>query len=467
MTDILLLESLQKILHTVDEGIHIIDNEGITIYYNDSMSEIEGLDYKYVIGKHVLDVFPNWKKENSTLLTVLETGKEIIDEKQSYFNFKGEKIYTLNTTFPVYSGKKIIGAVEVARNLTNINEMNNKILSLQDRLGTDKKEKVDNTRNLFTFEDIIGESNDILEAIKIAKKSSETKSSVFIIGDTGTGKEMFAQSIHTFSSRSDEPFIGQNCSAIPDSLLESTLFGTSKGAFTGAIDRPGLFEQAHKGTLFLDEIDSMDVGLQAKLLRVLQESYVRRVGATKDKKVDVRVIAATNMDPSDLLNEGLIRKDLFYRLNVITLKLPRLCSRKKDIEILVKHFIKQYNNSLSKSVIRVQDEVMKIFKSYDWKGNVRELSNCVESIMAIMDDDSVIRLEHVPTYMMDVMTDSEVDIIDYKCGDDEDLNDILSRIEIDIIRKQLSQFGGNVSKTASKLGISRQNLQYKIKKYGL
>jgi arginine utilization regulatory protein len=249
--------------------------------------------------------------------------------------------------------------------------------------------------------------------------------------------------------------------------LESTLFGTSKGAFTGAVDRPGLFEQAHKGTLFLDEIDSMDVGLQAKLLRVLQESYVRRVGATKDKKVDVRVIAATNRDPSDLLNEGLIRKDLFYRLNVITLKLPRLCSRKKDIEILVKHFIKQYNNSLSKSVIRVQDEVMKIFKSYDWKGNVRELSNCVESIMAIMDDDSVIRLEHVPTYMMDVMTDSEVDIIDYKCGDDEDLNDILSRIEIDIIRKQLSQSGGNVSKTASKLGISRQNLQYKIKKYGL
>lgn len=466
MTDILLLESMQKILLNIDEGIHIIDNKGITVYYNEAMSRIEGLEYEYVIGKYVLDVFPNWKKENSTLLTVLETGKEIINEKQSYFNFKGEQIYTLNTTFPVYSGRTIIGAIEISRNLTNINEMNEKILSLQDRLGIKQRKKIDNTRNLFTFDDIIGESEEISEVKIVAKKASKTKSSVFIFGDTGTGKEMFAQSIHTMSSRSKYPFIAQNCSAIPESLLESTLFGTIRGAFTGAVDRPGLFEQANKGTLFLDEIDSMDINLQSKLLRVLQESYIRRVGATKNIDIDVRIIAATNKNSKKIMTSGIIRKDLFYRLNVISLSLPSLSERRSDIDLLTRYFIKKYNKEMYKGVQRVQDEVMKIFKQYDWKGNVRELKNTIESIMAMIENENVIRLENIPSYLMDILTDTENKKVYSKViGDTDNLNEAISKIEKDIIENKLKTCGGNVSRAASSLGISRQNLQYKIKKY--
>jgi len=293
------------------------------------MEAIEGIHKKKVLGKHILEVYPNWKNENSTLLTVLETKKEIIKKKQSYINLKGEKISTVNTTVPLYNGKKLIGAVEISSNFTEVSNMSNQIIDLQQKLIKNPKISERETR-FYTFEDIIGSNSEFLKALKYAKKSAQMDSSVLIYGETGTGKELFAQSIHSASSRATEPFIAQNCAAIPDSLLEGLLFGSVKGSFTGAEDRPGLFEQASGGTLFLDEINSMSYELQAKLLRVLQENYIRRIGGQKDIKIDVRIIAATNTDPKELLASKTFRKDLYYRINVVGIKLPNLNDRKDD-----------------------------------------------------------------------------------------------------------------------------------------
>ena len=278
-----------EIFNTITEGIHIVDATGKSILYNKAISEIEGLSEKQVLGKHLLDLFPDWTKENSTLLTVLSTGKAIANREQNYLNFKGKKIRTLNTTLPIYDESRVVGAVEISKNITTVNDMSEQIIDLQQKLI--KPVKRETGIKHYQFDQLIGKSEPYLEAIKLAKRASKSSSSVLIYGDTGTGKELFSQSIHYASERAERPFIAQNCAAIPESLLEGLLFGTSKGSFTGALDRPGLFEQSEGGTLFLDEINSMSMSLQAKILRVLQENYVRRVGGNKDIPVDVRIIA--------------------------------------------------------------------------------------------------------------------------------------------------------------------------------
>ena len=306
--DVLNLAS-KDIFNAIEEGIHIIDYSGRTILYNKAMEEIEGLSQKQVIGKHLLDLFPDWTRENSTLLTVLESGKSIVNREQNYLNFRGKNIRTINTTLPIVENGKTIGAVEIAKNITMVNDMSEQIIELQQKLIKPLKKEA-GIRH-YHFEQLIGKNDKYLEAIKIAKRASKSISSVLIFGDTGTGKELFAQSIHYGSERNVRPFIAQNCAAIPETLLEGLLFGTSKGSFTGAQDRPGLFEQADGGTLFLDEVNSMSWALQAKILRVLQENYVRRVGGNRDIPVDVRIIAATNEDPELLIQAGQFRKDLY------------------------------------------------------------------------------------------------------------------------------------------------------------
>jgi len=391
----------QDIFNSIEEGIHIIDQTGRTILYNRAIEEIEGLSEKQVIGKHLLDFFPDWTKENSTLLTVLSSGKPIINREQSYLNFKGKNIKTINTTLPIYDGEYLVGAVEISKNMTMVTDMSEQIIELQQKLI--KPVKRETGIRQYHFDQLIGKNAKYLEAIKIAKRASKSISSVLIYGDTGTGKELFAQSIHYASDRKDHPFIAQNCAAIPETLLESLLFGTSKGSFTGAQDRPGLFEQADSGTLFLDEINSMSSALQAKILRVLQENYVRRVGGNRDIPINVRIIAATNEEPSTLISSGQFRKDLYYRLNVINLKIPSLNERAEDIPLLVDYFIREYNEQLGKDVWMVSGEILEAFKNYNWAGNIRELKNFIESAMNLITDEHVIGKEHMPSHVAEVL----------------------------------------------------------------
>ncbi len=462
----LMIKAIESILHEIEEGVHIVNNDGITLIYNDSMEKIEGLEKNQVVGKHLLDVFPNWTKENSTLLTALEKEQPIVKEHQTYLNLKGKKIRTSNTTYPIYSDTKLIGAVEIAKDLTEVSNLSEEIMALREQLIKPKKKRV-NGRQFYTFDNIVGRENNLLSAIKIGQRASGTVSSVMIVGETGTGKEMFAQSVHSMSGRAEKPFIAQNCAAIPESLLEAILFGSVKGSFTGAADRPGLFEQADGGTLFLDEINSMSLPLQAKILRVLQESYVRRIGGQKDIPVNVRIIAASNEDPHILVEKGMFRKDLYYRINVISLKIPPLRERLNDIPLLTDFFIRSYNEQLGKDVWMMSQELIEAFQTYAWPGNVRELQNFIESAMNMIGDEHVIGREHLPNHVEEILVNRTITKGQADYGEMDNLPDYIGRIESEIITQHLKIENGNVTRAAKKLGISRQNLQHKLKKYHL
>ncbi len=460
----LIFDSMQNILHEIEEGIHIVDREGITVIYNQAMEKIEGLEAESVIGKHLLEVFPDWTKENSTLLMAMTYERPIQKQMQNYLNLKGKKITTMNTTFPILSDGILIGAVEIAKNLTSMNSMSDQILELQSKLTGTQKNKF-SVKTLYTFDTIIGKNKKLLDAIKIARRAAVTTSSVLIEGETGTGKELIAQSIHSDSDRWNKPFIAQNCAALPPTLLESILFGTTKGSFTGAHDRAGLFEQSSGGTLFLDEINSLSLDLQAKLLRVLQEGYVRRLGGREDIKIDVRIIAATNEDPLVLMQDRSFRKDLYYRLNVISIKIPPLKDRSDDIPFLVDHFLRYYNEKLHKDVWMIATELQEAFKGYQWPGNIRELQNFIESAMNMISDEHVINMEHLPSHVENLLRLKKQTVQLPRFEGYGDLNTYLEEIEKGILTDVLQATNNNISKASELLGISRQNLQYKMKKY--
>lgn len=459
----LIFDSMQNILHEVEEGIHIVDKNGVTVVYNQAMEKIEGLEAGSVIGKHLLEVFPDWTKENSTLLMAMSYERPIQKQMQNYLNLKGKKITTMNTTYPIHHEGELIGAVEIAKNLTDMSTMSDQILELQSKLTGPQKNKF-SVKTHYTFDTIIGKNKLLMDALKIARRAASTSSSVLIEGETGTGKELIAQSIHSDSERWNKPFIAQNCAALPPTLLESILFGTTKGSFTGAHDRAGLFEQSSGGTLFLDEINSLSLDLQAKLLRVLQEGYVRRLGGRDDIKIDVRIIAATNEDPLQLMQNHSFRKDLYYRLNVISIKIPPLKDRSDDIPALVDHFIRHYNEKLHKDVWMISSELLEAFKRYQWPGNIRELQNFIESAMNMVSDEHVINKEHLPSHVEDLLKQKKATDSLPKFEAYGNLNAYLEEIERGILSEVLEATQNNISKASELLGISRQNLQYKIKK---
>ncbi len=467
MNNRLLIQAMQNILHSIEEGVHIVDADGRSLFYNEAMEHIEGLVAEEVLGRHLLEVFPNWEPTNSTLLTALSTGRTIDQQKQSYLNLKGKRISTVNTTFPIFQGGKIIGAVEIAKNFTDVSNLSEQIMDLHQKLIPTQKSQESKPRK-YTFDMLIGRHSLYVNAIRIARKAAETDSSVLIEGETGTGKELFAQSIHNECSRCDRPFIAINCAAMPDTLLESILFGTSKGSFTGALDRPGLFEQAHGGTLFLDEINSMSLPLQAKILRVLQENYVRRVGGLKDLMVDVRIIAASNEPLQEMMKTGAFRKDLFYRLNVINIKIPALRERRDDIPLLTEFFIRSFNHKLGKDVWMLSLELQEAFRNFNWIGNIRELQNVIESAMNMVTDEHVVGKEHLPAHV-DLLQNRYVNNVApvSREGFNGDLNGYLENIERELLLEALEKSGLNISQAAKFLGISRQNLQYKMKQAGL
>lgn len=242
----------------------------------------------------------------------------------------------------------------------------------------------------YSFHNLIGKSKKIREIFSLIEKIAPTNSTVLITGESGTGKELVAKAIHYSSLRKDQPFVSINCGALPESLLESELFGHVKGSFTGAYtDKKGLFETAHKGTILLDEISEMSLWMQVKLLRVLQERKIRRVGGTDEKEVDVRIIASTNVDLGEKIREGKFREDLYYRLNVIRINLPPLRERKEDIPLLIEHFIKIYNQRTGKNIKGIKEDALKVLESYYWPGNIRELENCIERAVVLETSDFI------------------------------------------------------------------------------
>lgn len=460
---------LQNILQYLDEGIHVIDKDGKTIIYNKAMEQLEGIKRENILGKQLLEIFPSLDEESSTLFTVMKTGRAIINRSQTYLNYKGEKISSANTTIPIFDNDDLLGAVEIGKDITKIKKLSEELLELRSELNDKSREKIKEKSKQYTFDNIIGKTDNFKKAINIAKKASNSSSSVLIYGETGTGKELFAQSIHYSGVRKNYPFVAQNCAALPEQLLEGILFGTVKGGFTGAIDRPGLFEQANGGTLLLDEINSMGMTLQSKLLRVLQEGYIRRVGGLKDIPVDVKIIATTNESPIEAIEKGRFRKDLYYRLNVIYINIPTLKERIGDLKLLIEAFIRKYNKKLDKDVWMVSREAMKLFKNYNWPGNVRELENMIEGAMNfIASDEHVLQIEHFPDYIRDFNKVSNSTGMDsFTINEGETLTDTLNNIEKKIIKNELIKHNYNISAAARGLNIKRQTLQHKLKKYDL
>jgi arginine utilization regulatory protein len=297
------------------------------------------------------------------------------------------------------------------------------------------------------------------------KKIAKTNSTVLINGKTGTGKEMIAQSIHNLSDRYGGPFISLNCGAVPPNLLESTLFGTVKGSFTGAIAMPGLFEQAEGGTLFLDEINSLDYYLQVKLLKAIEEKVIRRIGGEKNISVNIRVISATNEDPDVLVAEKRLREDLFYRLGVVQIDLPTLTERKEDIEKLLEYYIYFYNNNMNIYIEGCQPEVMECFKRYPWPGNIRELKNAVETAYNNVSSNHI-TIKDIPKRMKDYQLSSNRENDDHH-NPMHSLKSAVEDYEKKLILKELANTNGKITEAARRLGLSKQLLKYKMDKYQL
>lgn len=481
-----LSEALIQVLETLAEGVHLVDKNGVTLIYNQAASRLDGLSKDEVIGRHLLEVFPSLDEDSSTLLRVLRSGKAEVAREQTFSNYKGIKITTINSTHPIYINNKLEGACEISLDITKIKEMAERMQDLRKALRDrsmegDVERSIQHrqseemlSRKLFTLDDIVGESSVMKEVKRTALQVSRSNSNVMVFGETGTGKELLVQAIHSASERRDLPFVAQNSAALPENLLEGLMFGTSRGGFTGAQDRPGLLELASGGTLYLDEIDSMPLGLQAKLLRVIQERRVRRLGDLRERPFDVRFISSTSIPPREAVKKGLLRPDLYYRLSVVEIGLPPLRERREDIPLLCDHFLKKHGKNRGKPIKGISPMVMAAFLAYDWPGNVRELEHAIEGSIALSQGE-FIELEHLPPSVKGVLlaksvflgeTTSHTQSAASSTREIPNLRDTVRNQEKETIEKALKE-AKTISGAARALGIPRQTLQYKIKVLGI
>ncbi|WP_324825628.1 sigma-54 interaction domain-containing protein [Sinanaerobacter sp. ZZT-01] len=453
------IQVLQKILQAMDEGIHVVDPDGNSIIYNRAMAQLEKMESQDVLRKPFAEVFKNMDESESTLMKAILHRKATLKKEQTYLNKDGKEITTVNTTFPMVVEGKLIAAIEIAKNITDIQKMSHTILELRKEIDCPEEAKELKIKK-YNFDNLYGKNEKFSETVALAKKAAKSSASVLIFGETGTGKELIAQSIHFDSPRKHKPFLAQNCAALPANLLEGLLFGTAKGGFTGAVDRVGLFEQADGGTLLLDEINSMHYELQGKLLRVLQEDYIRTVGGTKDIPIDVRIIATINEPAEELIESGKFRKDLFYRLNIVPINIPPLRERRDDILLLTNRFMEKHNEKYGKQMWMLSEQAKEKLLDYDYPGNVRELENIIMGAISMAEDN-----EHVlmPEHLIINRRKSVAHQGIYEIQEGLDL--YLEGIEREIIEHALVTEGGNISKAANRLKIKRQTLQHKIKKY--
>ncbi|OIK07985.1 hypothetical protein BIV60_26840 [Bacillus sp. MUM 116] len=441
------------------DNILVTDENGTVIFYD--MADLKvlndiGLRPEEFIGTTVMNPYRNLTFENSTIIKVLRSGEAVCNVKQELIMKSGNSFFLVNSTYPIKENGKVIGAIEFSKHFYS----KENIQSL-DKFAKHKVFRKNNT--LYTIDNLITANPKMEEIKNKIVKIAKTNSTVLIYGKTGTGKEVVAQSIHNLSDRFSGPFISLNCGAFPPNLMESTLFGTVKGSFTGAVDMPGVFEQANGGTLFLDEINSLDLHLQVKLLKAIEEKMIRRIGGTKNTSVDIRVISATNEDPDQLVAEKRLRDDLFYRLGVVQIDLPTLAERQEDIERLIEYYIEFYNNNMNIHIDGVAPEVLKCFKRYQWPGNIRELKNAIETAFNNATT-NVIKLDDIPKRIRENHeTHLPLGIENHA----ECLKEAVEHFEKEMIQRKLTNMNGKLTDTAKSLGVSKQLLKYKMEKYKL
>jgi arginine utilization regulatory protein len=454
------VEQILEIYNYID-GLIMVDGDGIVEFYKTYRPELQNLKEQDILGKHILDVYPTLTSETSSILRVLRTGEPVSNEFQTLKTYLGTSINAVNTTLPIKDGEKIIGAVDVSRYVDKPHERKGITIQM-------KKVAPQAKPNLYTIDDIISKSKEMDDIKKRIVMVSTTNSPVLIYGETGTGKELVAQAIHTAGNRSNKRFISQNCAAIPSNLLESILFGTCKGSYTGAEDRAGLFEMASGGTLFLDEINAMELNAQAKLLKAIEDNYITRVGGDKQIPVDVRIVSAMNQKPIECINQKKLREDLFYRLSVVQFHAPPLRKRDEDLEYLVHYFIDEYNRQMGKNISGIDEEVQWIMSSYNWPGNVRELKNVIEGAFNVASK-SLITKSDLPEYLVASVENSISPDINGRFDlnkSDFNLKQVVEEFEKRIIIDALAKCD-NTAAAARLLKLSKQSLSYKMEKYNL
>jgi DNA-binding NtrC family response regulator len=341
----------------------------------------------------------------------------------------------------------------------------------QVQLARDNAQLRDQLKRQFSFENIVGSGEAIQKVFSMVSRVAPTEANVFISGESGTGKELIARAIHSSSRRSERPFVAINCAALPDQLLESELFGHEKGAFTGAEgQRRGLLETAAGGTFFLDEVSEMSLDLQAKLLRVVQERRIRRVGGDAEIPIDVRWVSATNRDPEEAVREGLLRQDLYFRLNVVPVRVPALRERRDDIPLLVQHFLNRFGESYGRPHMRLSSDAMQALRAYHWPGNVRELQNIIERIVSLSGGGQIVPVEEIPEEIVDgdsVLATRSRPPIAADRPFHEAKAEAISDFEKEYLRDLLAQNGGNISQAARQAGIDRKTIHRMLVKYDL
>jgi len=432
------------IFNSIADGVFTTDSEGRITFFNKAAEEITGFLSEEAIGRYCYEIFrADICQSRCVLKEVLKTEREIINLPVAILSKNGKRIpISISAAVLRDENGEVIGGVETFRDFSIIEEL--------------KKE----LSQKYTFEDIVSKNHFMHEIFNILPNVAGSDSTVLIHGASGTGKELFAKAIHNLSPRKNKPFIKVNCGALPDTLLESELFGYEKGAFTDAKkDKPGRFALANGGTIFLDEVGDMSPSLQVKLLRVLQEKEYEPLGSTSPKRTDVRIIAATNKDLSKLVNEGKFRDDLYYRLNVVKIDLPPLSQRREDIPLLIDAFIRKFNAKTGKNILGVSERVLRLLLRYDFPGNVRELENIIEHAFVLCEKDRI-DLDCLPKEIIEGQMEKASSL-------PLEEESPFEKAEAEVIEKALKKYGGNRIKTAKELGIGRTTLWRKIRKYRL
>lgn len=502
-------------LDNMIEAIYICDTEQNLIYFNKAAERLDGYLLSEVKGRSTYELY-GLDEQHSPMLRALATERPVVNEEFSYY-VNGKEIVQLCNAGPIYDEGRLVGAYTVQRDLTMFKNIVEQNIALQNAMNYQRS--LGALPENDPFSNIVGISEPFQRCIEQARQAAKTVSSVMLIGATGSGKEVFARAIHDGSDRRKKPFLALNCAAIPETLIEGILFGTTKGVYTGAVEKEGILAQAEGGTVFLDEINSMPLVSQAKLLRVLEERKIMKLGSDKETPIDIRIISSTNESPTEAIRNGHMREDLFYRLSVVQVMIPPLRERKEDIPHLARFFVDKYNKRFQKNVLGIDSKVMSVFMDFSWKGNVRQLKACIESAMNFAKDGSWITLSDLPVYVFEdvespdnryrqwlkvknkAISEEAYSYYDSTSGDigveavsaspilsdmshvastpfapqeqshslaeEVDVRGAIQSEEKEEIIAVLKQHKGNITKAAESLGMSRQSLSYRMKKYHL
>ncbi|SDD87477.1 sigma-54 interaction domain-containing protein [Sporomusa acidovorans] len=453
MADFDTLLYLQTIANHIQDAVYVINKQGDELFFNNKIERFEPSQRQ-----HMLD----------ELRSVFLTGKPSFDKYTKYITVDRREVHMLSTIIPIEKHGEIVAVCSINKNITEMTNLLNKIYKLQEQLHNYCQSSA-NLQNgtTYTFDCLIGRSPLMSAVINKAKKAACSPAPILLTGETGTGKEIFAQSIHNYGPANSQPFVALNCAAIPETLLESMIFGTTKGAFTGAENKPGLLEQAGRGTLFLDEINSMSLVLQAKMLRILEEKKFRRLGSNQEEPMNCRIISSSNVDCHNLLAENKMREDFFYRVAVVNLHIPPLRERQQDILLLARYFISKFNKAYGKQITRLSTDLEETLQNYSWPGNVRELCHVLENAVNFFDDnEATLTAAYLPDYFHKQSL-IPMHTVEAATAQNQTLPQTLEGIERQLIIRALAASKGNITKAALALGIHRQNLQVRLKKLGI